>query len=267
MFSFLLAGVGVLLVVAPLAGVTIATGVQLPLGALAVMAIGLLLAAFLYASVVYGEAYVATLWATAPFLPAGAAVGVFVAYFALPWTSPGMPHEASLYLGLGAALAVWIVSAAPLRGLACVETAQTYSYGWLKQRTRTLAARIEALDAIHAATHVGQEPAGETPDSAPAAGARQGERSGWEETLRKLLDEMAVVVYRAPEAVSTTSGTAADAGVALDKALALRQAKTCLKDLKHELGIPQEPSRASGTCRRPATSTSGVLSTRPKRLC
>lgn len=144
-FSVLLVGVGVLLVVVPLAGVTIATGVQLPLGALAVLAIGLLLAAFLYASVVYGEAYMATLWATAPFLPSVAAVAVLVAYFALPWTSPGMPREASLYLGAGAALAVWIVSAAPLRGLACVKTAQTYSYGWLEQRAKTLEARIVAL--------------------------------------------------------------------------------------------------------------------------
>lgn len=240
--TVLLAGVGALLAVASLAGTTIMNGVQVPLGVLAVAAIGLLLAAFLYGSGVYGHAYVAALWATAPFLPGVAAVAVYVAFFALPWSSPGMPREASLYLGGWAALAAWILSAVPLRGLACVDTAQTYSYGWLVQRTIALAARVNALAATVPQAGICDGATVEASDSTKATGAEPGDRTSLLTAVVERIEAPFRGVHASHGAAVEPPDSATAAGAALERTLALGQANRYLDTLSRELGINLESS-------------------------
>jgi hypothetical protein len=170
--TLLLLGLGALLSVATTAVGSPLNGVEAPAGFLAIAALVLLGAALLLGDKAFGDAYLATLWATAPFLPGVAAAAVFVACFTLPSGLVDLP-AAALYLGGGAALVVWIVSAVPLRGLACVDTAQTYSYAWLRQRTIALAARIKTLDPAFRLVPTGNEPATGPHDAATEVGVEQ----------------------------------------------------------------------------------------------
>lgn len=93
-------------------------------------------AGFALGGVAHGEAYVATLWATLPFVPSMAAIAIVLAYLA---TSGGQPlhHEAVLF-GAALAGAGWIVASAPLRGLASADIAQSRSFEELRERTQAV---------------------------------------------------------------------------------------------------------------------------------
>ena len=144
--TLLLIGVAGLLSVAAPNDSSWLNGSHISVEVLAFVAIGLLMAAFAISTLMYGESYLATLWATAPFIPAVAASATFVSYLTLPSAPGGLSHGlASLCVGGGAAAAIWIVSGAPLRTLSCVATAQTYSYLWLCQRTTRLGPLLEAV--------------------------------------------------------------------------------------------------------------------------
>ena len=146
--TLLLLGVGALLSVAGPGSPTLLNGGgQISVVLVAFLAVGLLLTGFVVARLTYGEAYLATLWATAPFIPYVAAAAVVTAFLTLPDSPAGLPHGvAALSTGSLAAAAVWIVSAVPLRVLASVEMAQTYSYLWLRQRTARLRALVDGID-------------------------------------------------------------------------------------------------------------------------
>lgn len=145
--TLLMLGIALLLIAASPTLPDFLNGRQISVELLGFATVGAILAAFALATVAYREDYLATLWATAPFIPGVAAAAVFISFLTLPAAPGGLSHGlAALCVGTGAAVAVWIVSAAPLRSLSCVATAQTYSYLWLQQRTTKLKAVIEGIE-------------------------------------------------------------------------------------------------------------------------
>ena len=208
--TLLLIVVAALLSVAAPADSSWLNGTYVSVEVLAIVAVALLLAAFAVGVLVYGEAYLATLWATAPFVPAVASAAVLVSYLTLPPAPGGLSHGlGSVCVGSAAAAAVWLVGGVPLRSLANVATAQTYSYLWLCQRTRRLATMIaglgqpgrpEDIAAIaEARGYLGRlqeelgiaaEP-GSTPATTPASGLRYVSATGYLDLWR--------LVYRAEE--------------------------------------------------------------------
>lgn len=109
---------------------------------LAIAGVAILVAVGGLLSLVFGEAYLATLWITAARLPGLIAVAWLLAYLVPPATT--VPAMTTLGIGLWFATLSWLLITAPFRRMAMVDTAQTQSYGELVVRYNQLRSRCEA---------------------------------------------------------------------------------------------------------------------------
>jgi hypothetical protein len=109
---------------------------------LAIAGVAILVAIGGLLSLVFGEAYLATLWITAARLPGLIAVAWLLAYLVPPAAT--VPAMTTLGIGLWFATLSWLLITAPFRRMAMVDTAQTQSYGELVVRYNQLRSRCEA---------------------------------------------------------------------------------------------------------------------------
>jgi len=109
---------------------------------LAIAGVSLLVAVGGLLSLLYGEAYLATLWITAARLPGLVAVAWLLAYLVPP--AGTVPAMTTLGIGLWFATLSWLLLTGPFRRMAMVDTAQTQSYGELVVRYNQLRSRCEA---------------------------------------------------------------------------------------------------------------------------